>query len=79
MASVKIAISIDEDALKALDKLIAKRKYTNRSRAITEAVKEQLKRLDQERFAQECAKLDPHEERHMAEESFVGEAPWPKY
>jgi metal-responsive CopG/Arc/MetJ family transcriptional regulator len=79
MASVKIAISIDEKALKAVDRLVAKSKYASRSRAITEAVQEHLLRLNKGRFARECAKLDPHEERQMAEEILAGEVPWPKY
>jgi len=58
MAVQKIAITIDEELLKQLDKLVSARRFPNRSRAIQEAVREQLSRLKRDRLARESAKLD---------------------
>lgn len=48
------------------------RAYPNRSRAIEEAVKEKLERLDRRRLARECEKLDVNFEEKMAEEGLSG-------
>jgi Arc/MetJ-type ribon-helix-helix transcriptional regulator len=54
--------------------------FSNRSRAIQEAVQEKLERLDRRRLAEECAKLDPAFEKAMADEGLSEElAAWPKY
>jgi len=42
--------------------------FTNRSKAIQEAVEDKLIRLDKSRLAQECAKLDRAFEQALAEE-----------
>ena len=69
-----------EELLKGVDSLVSKRVFPNRSRAIAEAVREKLQRLNRDRLASECAKLDPKYEQKMAEEgmeSDLGE--WPEY
>ncbi len=54
--------------------------FPSRGRAIGEAVIEKLARLEQSRLAQECAKLDPYEERALAEIGLGSEvAGWPEY
>lgn len=68
MASVKIAITMDESLLHRLDRLVKSRVFPNRSKAIQDAVEEKLKRLERNRLAIECAKLDPAEEKVLAEE-----------
>ncbi|MHB8765226.1 MAG: CopG family ribbon-helix-helix protein [Deferrisomatales bacterium] len=76
----KIAITLDEQLLLRLDRLVQDHVFPSRSRAIQEAVADRLDRLDRTRLARECAKLDPAEEQAMAEESLVAEAaPWPEY
>ena len=41
---------------------------------------DRLNRLDQTRLAEECAKLDPAEEKALTEEGFEVEADsWPEY
>lgn len=76
----KIAITLDEEIVKQLDYLIIQQSYKNRSQAIEEAVLEKLDRLKRDRLARECAKLDPVEERELAEEGFVEDADnWPEY
>jgi len=80
MATAKIAITIDENTLHRLDRLVKDRVFPNRSRAIQDAVQEKLKKLERNRLAKECAKLDPAAERAMADE-WVGEEleRWPEY
>ncbi len=80
MGRSKVAITLDEDTLGALDRLIAERRFPNRSQAIQEAVDEKLARLSQGRLARECAKLDPEFEKALAEEGMSGElSEWPEY
>ncbi len=79
MAADKVAITIDHDVLKRLDRLVAERRFPNRSRAIQEAVEEKLSRLDRSRLAREAAKLDRKFEQKLAEEGMAGEAEWPEY
>ncbi len=80
MASSKIAITLDEKTLKTIDRYVKERKFPNRSQAIQRAVGEKLQRLRHGRLARECAKLDPKEERTLAEEGLGSEAKhWPRY
>ena len=80
MAVAKVAITLEQDTLSRIDRLVRKRVFPNRSRAIQAAVEEKLSRLEHSRLAQECAKLDPSEERTLAEEGMASEmASWPEY
>ncbi len=80
MSTAKVAITLDEDLLKRLDRLVKNRMFENRSRAIQEAVSEKLARLERGRLARECAKLDRKFEQTMAEEGLSAEVEeWPEY
>jgi metal-responsive CopG/Arc/MetJ family transcriptional regulator len=79
MSTDKVAITMDHELLKRLDRLVAEKRFANRSRAIQEAVREKLSRLDRSRLAREAAKLDRHFEQRLAEEGLAGEAEWPEY
>jgi metal-responsive CopG/Arc/MetJ family transcriptional regulator len=80
MGAAKVAISLDEKVLARVDRLVKDRAFPNRSKAIEEAVKEKLERLDRSRLARECAKLDPAFEKALADEGLSGElAEWPEY
>ena len=80
MGSNKVAITIDEELLKQLDRLVAERRFPNRSQAIQEAVREKLAHLDRTRLAREAAKLDRRLEQKLADEGILGEAEeWPEY
>ncbi|MCB0261138.1 MAG: ribbon-helix-helix protein, CopG family [Calditrichaeota bacterium] len=80
MSTTKIAISLDSDLLKIIDEFVKKRLYPNRSKAIQEAIREKVERLNKSRLALECAKLDPEYERAMAEEGIAAEMDeWPEY
>jgi Arc/MetJ-type ribon-helix-helix transcriptional regulator len=76
----KIAITLDDQLLGRLDHLVKAHVFPSRSRAIQDAVADKLARLDRTRLARECAKLDPAEEKTLAEEGLVAEADsWPEY
>ncbi|MGD0946550.1 MAG: ribbon-helix-helix domain-containing protein [Candidatus Binatia bacterium] len=80
MPAAKVAISLDADVLARVDRLVRQQVFPNRSKAIEEAVKEKLERLDRSRLARECAKLDPVSEKALADEGLSGElAEWPEY
>jgi metal-responsive CopG/Arc/MetJ family transcriptional regulator len=80
MSQAKVAITIEEGVLAKVDALVKRKMYSNRSRAIQEAVQEKLARLERSRLAEECTKLDPAFERAMADEGLSAElAAWPKY
>lgn len=79
MARAKIAITVDEDALAEVDRLVRQGIFPNRSRAIEHALQERISRLHRTRLARECAKLDAREEQALADEGSVGESEWPEY
>lgn len=80
MATSKVAITLDEELLKRLDRLVDEQKFPSRSRAIQEAVKEKLSRLDRTRLLRESAKLDPEFEQQLADEGFTEDIEeWPEY
>jgi len=80
MASGKVAITIDKELLRRLDRLVAERRFPSRSRAVQEAVEEKLARLERTRLATESAKLDRRLEQALADEGLKGEAEeWPEY
>ena len=78
MATAKVAITVDEQLLKLIDRWVTQGRYPNRSRAIQEAVREKVERWNHTRLAEEVAKLNPKEERALAEEHLAGEA-WPEF
>jgi metal-responsive CopG/Arc/MetJ family transcriptional regulator len=80
MPTVKVTVTLEEETLERLDKLVAKRVFVNRSRAIQQVVKEKLDRMERGRLARECEKLDPAFEKAMAEEGISQELDqWPEY
>jgi metal-responsive CopG/Arc/MetJ family transcriptional regulator len=80
MAKAKLAITLDDRVLNEVDHLVKKRLFPNRSRIIEEAVEEKLERINRNRLARECAKLDPGLEKSMAEEGMEKElSEWPEY
>ncbi len=80
MAASKIAITIDEKTLKHLDMLVKSKVFPNRSKAVQEAVAEKLMRIEKNRLARECAKLDPDFEQSLSEEGVTSVLEeWPEY
>ena len=73
MGSAKIAITIDDETLQRLDRLVKEHVFPNRSKAIQEAVQDK-------RLARECAKLDPLYEQALADEGISEDVnEWPEY
>lgn len=81
MATAKIAITLDEEILDQLDRWVREARYPSRSNAIQAAVKERLARWKRTRLVEELAKLDPDEEKALADEGLrSGEGTdWPEY
>ena len=80
MATAKIAITIEEEILIRLDLLVKSRIFPNRSKAIQDAVKEKLTKIEKNRLEIECAKLDPKFEQAFADEGLFSEIEeWPEY
>ena len=71
MGKAKIAITLEEESVEQLDRLVSEHIFQNRSKAIQEAVVEKLRRIKHSRLAEECAKLDPSFEKTMAEEGIT--------
>jgi len=76
MGRAKIAITVDEQALAEIDRLVRSGVFPNRSRAIEEALHERISTLRRSRLARECAKLDKAEEQALAEEGYSAENEW---
>jgi metal-responsive CopG/Arc/MetJ family transcriptional regulator len=79
MTVQKIAITIDKTLLKRVDRLVDEDRFPNRSRAIQEAVREKLERMESSRLARELAKLDPVFEQKLADEDLGDSLEWPEY
>ena len=80
VGKAKIAITLAEKTVKYLDQLVEEQVFANRSQAIQKAVDEKLERMGRDRLARECAKLDPAEEKRLAEESLAEDlSKWPEY
>ncbi len=80
MSAAKIAITLEESLLERVDHLVRRHIFPNRSKAIQSAVQEKLDRMGRSRLARECAKLNPKEERAMADEGLASEIDqWPAY
>jgi metal-responsive CopG/Arc/MetJ family transcriptional regulator len=80
MPKTKLAITLEERLVEDLDELIADHQFANRSQAIEAALAEKLARVARTRLARETAKLDPREEKALAEEGLTSDsAAWPEY
>ncbi|NJD55522.1 MAG: ribbon-helix-helix protein, CopG family [Nitrospirae bacterium] len=80
MGKAKIAITLDEEYIEQIDRLVGKHIFQSRSQAVQEAVGDKLQRIKRSRLSKECAKLDPVFEKAIAEEGLnedIGE--WPEY
>ena len=71
MSKTKVALTLDSDLVDRVDELVASGRFRSRSQAIEAALSDKLKRLARTRLARECAKLNPVEEKRLAEEGMV--------
>ena len=79
MPKTKVAITLDAALLGRVDALVARREFPSRSQAIEIALAEKLARARRTRLARECAKLDPEDEKALAEEGLAGSSDsWPE-
>ncbi|MBD3391173.1 MAG: ribbon-helix-helix protein, CopG family [Chitinivibrionales bacterium] len=78
MSVAKIAITLEEGLLHKIDRLVRRRVYPNRSKAIQDAVAERMQKYDRNRLARECAKLSKSHEQKLADEG-MGTGEWPEY
>jgi metal-responsive CopG/Arc/MetJ family transcriptional regulator len=80
MPKTRVALTIDSQLLERVDNLVARQRFRNRSQAVELALAEKLARLERRRLAEECAKLDPREERQLADEGLAAaNQSWPEY
>ena len=79
MATTKVAISIDEHLLREVDRWVTEGEFPSRSRAVQTALALLKERRADQAFLEELAKLDPAEERALADEFLTGETAWPEY
>lgn len=80
MSVAKVAITLDQRLLVTLDRLVRQHGFSSRSRIIQQAVEEKVARIESNRLARECDKLDPRFEQAMAEEGMGEEmTSWPAY
>lgn len=80
MGVAKVTISIETALLGKVDRLVKERVFPTRSQAVQAAVEEKLMRLDKNRLARECAKLDKAEERAVADTGLAKDVEeWPEY
>lgn len=80
MSVAKVTISIESNLLRKVDYLVKESVFSNRSQAIQSAVEEKLSRLDRNRLARECAKLDKTEEQALADLELASEVEeWLEY
>lgn len=80
MPKAKVAVTLDTQTLRRVDRLVRDAWYPNRSQAIEAAITSQLERLERRRLIDACAQLDPAEERALTEEGLAEDAAaWPAY
>lgn len=77
MGAAKVAITLDEQLLRIVDRWVKQGRYPNRSQAIQAAIREKMERWKRTRLAEELAKLDVRAERSLADERLSGET-WPE-
>lgn len=68
MVKKRIVVGIDPELVAGIDELIDQRRFVGRGEFVEEAVSRQFGRLRRDRLAEACLRLDPDEERGLAEE-----------
>jgi Arc/MetJ-type ribon-helix-helix transcriptional regulator len=80
MPKIRVAVTLDAALLARINDLIAQRQFPNRSQAIAAALTEKLDRLNRSCLARECGRLDPREEKALAQQGLAADlAAWPEY
>jgi Arc/MetJ-type ribon-helix-helix transcriptional regulator len=71
MGLVRVTITIEEHVLRAVDRWVRQGRYRDRSQAIHAALREKSERL--EHLSEGLARLNPVEERALADERLLSE------
>jgi Arc/MetJ-type ribon-helix-helix transcriptional regulator len=79
MSTTKVAITLEAETVREIDRWVREGRFPNRSRAIQAALTEMTARFSRRRLMDALAKVDRGVEKAIAEESFSGEVPWPEY
>ena len=80
MPKTKVALTLDAELLERVDELVAQQRFRNRSQAIEAALADKVHRLARTRLARESAKLNPKEEKRLADEGLIDTLDsWPEY
>ena len=69
MPTKKITITLEENTVDDIDKLVKVNKYKSRSKAIQMAIEEYLKMAEKQKLYDQIDKLDEEEEMKVAEET----------
>jgi len=80
MPKTKVALTLDADLLEQVDSLVAQQQFRSRSQAVEAALADKLRRLARTRLAREAAKLNPTDEKRLADEGLADALDaWPEY
>lgn len=80
MPKTKVALTLESHLLEQVDDLVARKRFRNRSQAIETALADKLHRLARTRLAREVAKMNPREEKRLADEGLADTLEsWPEY
>ena len=71
MPKTKITVTVESELLERVDELVAQQRFRNRSQALESALSDKVERLAHTRLARECAKLDPKQEKRLADEGLA--------
>ena len=80
MPKTKVTLTLDAELLERVDELVAQQRFRSRSQAVEAALADKVHRLARTRLARESAKLNPREEKRLAEEGLIDTLDsWPEY
>ena len=80
MPKTKVALTLDTELLERVDELVATQRFRNRSQAVEAALADKVQRLARTRLARESAKLNPKDEKRLADEGLADALnAWPEY
>lgn len=80
MPKTKVALTLESRLIEQVDDLVARKRFRNRSQAVETALADKLHRLARTRLARESAKLNPREEKRLANEGLIDTLEsWPEY
>lgn len=80
MPKTKVALTLDRDLLEQVDELVGRGRFRSRSQAVEAALADKLERLARTRLARESAKLNPRDEKQLADEGLAEDlTSWPEY